>query len=99
MKQGGHKITERNRRCIDKRNNLMEEKIRNQRLTIRLDTDRSGDKSTDGGITGADERLLTDTKMRRIRANNASGEGQIIVRTVIRGCGVYCKSIGCMCDR
>ena len=92
-------VTERNRRRIGKRKNLMEENILNQRLTIRPGADWSGDKSADGNITGADESLWIKTEMRKIQAANTSGEVKFIVRTVVRGFGVHCRSIGWVCDR
>ena len=70
---------------------MTEEKLRNQHLTISLGTNRSGDKTADGDITGADGSLLINDEMRRIQAANANGKGEIIIRTVVRGCGFITK--------
>ena len=70
---------------------MTEEKLRNQRLTISLGTNRSGDKTADGVITGADGSLLINDEMRRIQATNANEKGEVIVRTVVRGCGFITK--------
>ena len=67
---------------------MAEENLCNQHLTIRHGADWSDGKSADGNITGADGSLLINAEKRRIRVANASWEGEIIVTTVVRGCGV-----------
>ena len=70
-----------------------------QRLTIRFGADNDWDEGPNRDITGADGSLLANAEMRNAGTASASGQGRIIIKTIIGMWRRHGKVWLCVCGR